>query len=208
MALRDRSRPWHIGLTGGIGSGKSTVSHMLAARGASVIDADQIARAMTAPGGPAIAAIRTAFGAEFIDANSALDRARMRELAFKDSTARSRLEAIVHPLVGLHTQLQADAAHAAGSAMVVFDVPLLTESGRWAHRLDAVIVIDCSAETQIERVMLRSGFERHMVEGIIASQASRSARRAIADVIIYNDKLCSLTQLETEVAKTVARFGL
>jgi dephospho-CoA kinase len=203
-----RNRPWHVGLTGGIGSGKSTVGHMLAARGAALIDSDQIARDVTGPQGPAMEAIRSSFGADFVDTHGAMDRTKMRALAFQDPSARARLEAIVHPLVSQHTLLQAQHAAALGCPLIVFDIPLLAESQRWAQRLDAVVVVDCAIETQIERVMQRSGFTREVVEGIIASQATRSARRAIADIIIANDKACTLEQLNTEVLQTAAWFGL
>lgn len=177
----------HLGLTGGIGSGKSTVACYLNELGAVIIDSDAISRSVTAPGGAAVAAIATAFGAEFIDAAGGLDRARMRALAFSDPAARARLEAIVHPLVHQASQAQARAAEAAGSPLLVFDVPLLVESGRWVQRLDRVLVVDCSAETQIARVAARSGLARETVEGIIASQASRAQRRATADAVLFND---------------------
>ena len=184
-----------IGLTGGIGSGKSTVAAALAALGASVIDTDAIARSLTQPGGAAIAAIAAQFGAEFVDASGALDRSRMRELAFADPAARQRLEAILHPLIRAETARQADAAQ--GTA-IVFDVPLLIESGRWREQVDRVLVVDCREATQVERVMARSGWTREAVQAVLAQQASRRSRRAGADAVIHNDGL-SHEELRAEV---------
>ncbi|MBO9679142.1 MAG: dephospho-CoA kinase [Acidovorax sp.] len=201
------TQPVRLGLTGGIGSGKSTLARMLADRGAAWIDADQEARSVTAPGGTAIPAIRQAFGDTLIDAAGALDRARMRELVFREPSARQRLEAIVHPLVGAQTALREQEAIARGARLLVFDIPLLVESGRWARQLDAVLVVDCAAETQIARVMARSGLERAAIEGILASQATRTARRAAADMVVYNDGL-SLEALRGHAEQIAARFGL
>lgn len=206
--MLSRKRPLRLGLTGGIGSGKSTVGAMLEARGAGLVDADRIARELTAPQGAAIEAIRAAFGAEFIDGTGALDRARMRELAFNRPEARAQLEAIVHPLVTLHSEQQARQAADQGLPLIVFDVPLLVESGRWARKLDAVLVVDCCEETQIERVMRRSGLSRETVQGILASQATRPARRAVADAVIANDKNCSLDELSGQVDQLVELLGL
>ena len=206
--MLSRKRPLRLGLTGGIGSGKSTVGSMLQALGAELVDADQIARALTAPQGAAIEAIRAAFGNQFIDASGGLDRARMRDLAFTRPEARAQLEAIVHPLVTLHSDLQARQAIDQGRTLIVYDIPLLVESGRWARRLDAVLVVDCAPETQIERVMRRSGLSREVVQGILASQASRPARRAIADAVITNDGDCSLEHLRSQVRQLAGLFGL
>lgn len=196
-----------LGLTGGIGSGKSTVAHMLAACGAVVLDADQMARSVTGPGGAAMPAIAQAFGAHYVDATGALDRARMRELAFSQPAARQQLEAIVHPLVAQLTQANAQAALAAGQRLVVFDIPLLVESGHWAAKLDAIAVVDCPAQTQLARVMARNALSPKAIESIIASQASRSARRAAADIVLYNDGL-SLEALNAQVRLLAAQFGL
>lgn len=196
-----------LGLTGGIGSGKSTVAAMLADRGAAIIDADAISRQTTAAGGSAIEAIREAFGMGFITAEGALDRERMRALAFSDPTARRRLERIVHPLVGLETRRQADAAIAAGQRCIVFDIPLLVESAHWRTSLDCVLVVDCNPETQIQRVMQRNGLRREEVEGILANQASRLRRLRAADHVICNDGI-SLPQLALIVGQLAGRFGL
>lgn len=199
--------PMRLGLTGGIGSGKSTLGQMLKACGAALIDADAIARSVTATGGAAIAEIRAAFGPGAIDAAGAMDRTRMRELAFTDPQARTRLEAIVHPWVNRLTDQQARNAVAAGQAVIVFDVPLLVESGRWACKLDAVLVVDCSAETQIERVMARNGLQRTAVTAILEVQASRKARRAAADVVVLNDGI-ALVDLQREAEQIARLFGL
>ncbi|OOG41180.1 dephospho-CoA kinase [Polaromonas sp. A23] len=195
----------HVGLTGGIGSGKSTVAAMLVDCGAAVIDSDAIARAATAPGGAAIAPIARQFGVAFVTAEGAMDRDAMRQLVFADPQAKSRLEAIVHPLVGEETARQAAKAD---SACVVFDVPLLVESGRWRQRVDKVLVIDCSEETQITRVMARNGWSREAVQQIIAGQASRDERLAAADICIYNEEALSLAALKVMVRELAQRFGL
>lgn len=185
-----------IGLTGGIGSGKSTVARRLATLGALVVDTDALAHALTAPGGAAIAAIAQAFGADMIAADGAMDRAKMRTLVFADPTQRQRLEAILHPLIASATRAQASRAGA--RQPVVFDVPLLTESGTWRARVDRVLVVDASPATQVARVVQRSGWTADAVERTIAQQATRAQRRAIADAVIVNDEL-SLVQLEAQV---------
>lgn len=196
-----------LGLTGGMGSGKSTVASMLAERGAIIIDADAISRQTTAAGGPAIDAIRRAFGPEFITVEGALDRDHMRALVFSDATTRQKLEQIVHPLVGLETRRQARAAIEAGHACIVFDIPLLVESAHWRAELDQVLVVDCRPQTQIERVMQRSGLRRHEVESILAQQVSRRRRLQAADLVICNDDL-SLPELAGLVGLLASRFGL
>ncbi|MCP5280552.1 MAG: dephospho-CoA kinase [Rhodoferax sp.] len=196
-----------LGLTGGIGSGKSTVADMFALLGAVVIDADAISRATTAPGGPAIQPIAEAFGAEFIAADGALDRARMRQASFSDSAARAKLEAIIHPLVGQETARRERAAEAAGAICVVFDVPLLVESRRWRKRVDRVLVVDCVPELQISRVMARSGLARDEVERIIASQASRMDRLRAADIVLFNGGP-TREQIAHEVKQLARRLGL
>ena len=187
-----------IGLTGGIGSGKSTVAGMLRERGAALIDADAISRASTAPGGAAMAAIAAQFGPEFITPEGALNRERMRERVFQDPQARQQLEAIIHPLVAQETARQTQAAIDAGHRCLVFDVPLLAESAHWRGRVDRVLVVDCSAQTQISRVMARSGLKAEDVERIIAAQTSREKRLAMADWVILNDGL-SLDELRGRV---------
>jgi dephospho-CoA kinase len=201
-------RIWRIGLTGGIGSGKSTVAGMLAVRGAAVIDADAISRSVTAPGGRAIAPIAQAFGLEMIDAHGAMDRQAMREQIFQNADAKAKLEAIVHPLVSMITAEQAQAALQNGQRCLVFDVPLLVESGeRWRKQVDRVVVVDCDAATQRQRVVARSGLAVEEIDRIIALQASRAQRLACADVVIFNQGM-SLSELEAEVAQVAADFGL
>jgi dephospho-CoA kinase len=196
-----------VGLTGGIGSGKSTVLQMLAQLGAAVIDADAISRATTATGGAAIAAIAQRFGGDFITPLGALDRDRMRERAYADPAARKQLEEIIHPLVGQESERQVQAALDAGVPCIVFDIPLLVESGRWRERVDRVLVVDCSPEIQVERVIARSGLRPEEVRAIIAAQASRGQRLAAADYVICNDGL-SLDELRDKVVQTGRRFGL
>ena len=184
-----------IGLTGGIGSGKSTVATMLAACGAVLIDSDAISRELTQAGGAAIGPLRDAFGAECIDAQGALDRARMRALAFADPGVRLRLEAVLHPLIGAETVRRGAAA---GDAVLVFDVPLLAESAHWRDRVQRILVVDCSSATQIERVAQRPGWDRAAAERVVAQQASRALRRAIADAVVFNDGI-DLAALEAQV---------
>ena len=186
-----------IGLTGGIGSGKSTVGAILAGLGAVVIDTDLIARRLTMPGGAAIDAIGAAFGAGFIGADGSLDRPRMRQAAFDDAGTRSRLEAILHPLIGVEVERQAALAAAAAPALV-FDVPLLVVSGRWRSRVDAVWQVDCDEAVQVERVAARPGWSEETARAVIAQQASRPARRAAADAVIHNQGI-SIAELQAEV---------
>jgi dephospho-CoA kinase len=199
---------WRIGLTGGIGSGKSTVASMLAAKGAAVIDADAISRSLTAPSGRAMAAIAQTFGPHMIDAQGAMDRQAMREAVFQDPQAKQKLEAIIHPLVSQITAEQAQAAVQSGHRVLVFDVPLLVESGeRWRKQVDRVIVVDCDAQTQRQRVMARSGLAAEEIDRIMALQASRAQRLACADQVIFNQGL-SLAELEGQVAQLATDFGL
>ena len=173
-----------LGLTGGIGSGKSTVAAMLAARGARLVDTDAIARELTAAGGAAVEAIRTRFGPAAVDPAGALDRAWMRAHAFGDPQARAALEALLHPLIGAEAERRAAAPGT--PPCIVFDVPLLVETVRWRDRVDRVVLVDCPVERQIERAMRRSQWPREAVERVVAQQASREARRAAADAVIDN----------------------
>lgn len=181
-----------VGLTGGIGSGKSTVAAGFVAHGVAVIDADAIAHALTAPGGAGIAPLRAAFGAEFIGADGAMDRARMRARVFSQPEERARLEAILHPLIRSETTRAATAAVAAsGYQYHILMIPLLVESAardmRWRERFDRILVADCSEATQVARVMTRDGFDEPAVRRIMAAQASRTERLAVADDVIDND---------------------
>ena len=199
--------PVRLGLTGGIGSGKSTVANLLIGLGAGLVDADAISRQLSAAGGLAMSAIAATFGSDFVDASGALERDRMRQLVHTDSSARLRLEAIIHPLVGQETRRQAALLAELACPCIVFDVPLLVESPHWRRNLDLVLVIDCTAEEQISRVMARNQLSRAEVEKIIASQASRSLRLTAADCVIFNAGL-SLEQLAAELQQISARFGL
>lgn len=196
-----------IGLTGGIGSGKSTVLQMLRELGAVPVDADAISRATTAPGGAAIAAIAAKFGPDFITPAGALDRDRMRERAYAQPEARRELEQIIHPLVGAEIARQVEAAVAAGARCIVFDIPLLVETGRWRAQVDRVLVVDCEPETQVARVAARSGLGADEVRAIIAAQAPRALRLAAADIVICNEGL-DLPALRYEVEQAARSFGL
>ena len=184
-----------IGLTGGIGSGKSTVANMLVGEGATLVDTDAIALELTQASGLAIAKLRDAFGDAAIDESGALARGYMRSLVFSDPQVRRKLEAILHPMIGAEAQRRAAAVQ---TGVVVFDVPLLAESAHWRARVDRVLVVDCDEATQAERVMLRSSWERSAVEQVIGQQASRDARRRCADAVIFNQGL-SIAELATEV---------
>lgn len=173
-----------IGLTGGIGSGKTTVANLFATHGIAIIDTDAIAHSITAPGGAAMPAIRREFGDAFVAPDGALDRARMRDAVFTDDAARARLEAITHPLI--RTECERAASDARGPYLI-FVVPLLVESGKWRERVQRVLVVDCTEQTQIARVMSRNGFTRDQVQAIMARQANRAQRLAAADDVIDND---------------------
>lgn len=175
-----------IGLTGGIGSGKSTVADRLVARGATLVDTDTIAHALTAPGGDAIEPVRAAFGDGVIAADGSMDRSAMRAIAFSDRGARKRLEAILHPMIRARTQAGIEAAVRHGAPYVIVAVPLLVESGDWRGRYDRVLVVDCPPEVQVERVIARSALPREQVDAILAAQATRAQRLAVADDVIDN----------------------
>ncbi|TXI25316.1 MAG: dephospho-CoA kinase [Roseateles sp.] len=199
MALR-------IGLTGGIGSGKSTVAGFLREAGATVVDADAQAHRLTQAGGAAMPAIAAAFGSQLLTPAGALDRDRMRELAFTDAGAKQRLEALLHPLIGQALRDEADAALRAGAPLVVLDIPLLVESGRWRAQLDRVLVVDCRVETQVARVSLRPGWPPERIAAVLAAQATREARLAAADAVLYNDGI-PLEALRTQVFQLARAWG-
>jgi dephospho-CoA kinase len=184
-----------IGLTGGIGSGKSSVAALLSRQGAAIIDTDAIARHLSQSGGAAMPQIREAFGDALVDATGGLDRQRMRALAFSDPEAKRRLESILHPQINLEAERQAGLA---GAAACVFDVPLLVESGGWRARVDKILVVDCPEQTQIERVAARQGWSVQAAQSVIAQQAARSVRRACADAVIFNHGI-SLDELGDQV---------
>jgi dephospho-CoA kinase len=190
-----------VGLTGGIGSGKSTVAALLGRHGASLIDADAISRAATARGGAAIDQIAEQFGEEYLMPDQSLDRDRMRSLAFADRAVRTKLEAIVHPIVGAEIQRQVDLALGQRVQCIAIEIPLLVESGRWRKRLGRVLAVDCSEQTQVRRIAKRSGLETAQAMKIIKAQASRDARLLAADIVVQND-LDSMTALEAQVDQT------
>lgn len=193
-----------VGLTGGIGSGKSTVADLFAARGVAIVDTDLIAHQITAPHGSAMPKIATEFGASFVASDGSMDRARMRTLIFSDDGARRRLEAITHPLIRSETER---ARREAQGPYVMLVVPLLVESGSWKSRVDRVLTVDCSVEMQIERVIRRNAFGRDQVLAIIARQASREARLAAADDVILNEN-ASLDELGVLVEAQHQRYML
>jgi dephospho-CoA kinase len=202
-----------IGLTGGIGCGKSTVSDLFAARGASVVDTDRIAHALTAANGAAMPALLAEFGAGCASADGALDRARMRALVFAKPEAKARLEAILHPMIRAATVAEANLAT---GCYVILAVPLLIESGSWRERVARVLVIDCPESVQIARVMARNGFAQVQVEAIMATQAPRRVRLAQADDVIDNSgdfaqlvpQIDRLHALYASLAETMARMPL
>ena len=201
-------RTWRIGLTGGIGSGKSTVAGFLARRGAAIIDADAISRSLTAPDGRAMPAIAQTFGSHMVGPDGAMDRDAMRALIFKNPQAKRLLENIIHPLVSVLSQELAQTAMRHGQTVLVFDVPLLVESGaRWRSQLDRVLVVDCEAQTQRQRVLQRSGLSHEDSDRIMAQQASRAQRLACADIVIVNEGL-NFDGLERLTGLVAADFGL
>lgn len=195
------SSTFSVGLTGGIGSGKTTVANFFADLGVSVIDTDQIAHSLTAPGGLAINAIRDEFGEDFIDHDGAMDRQKMRAYVFSDPDAKRRLESILHPKI---RQACEDAAHQANGDYVMFVVPLLIESGNWQHRVNKVLVVDCAEETQITRVIQRNHFSREQVCSIMQTQVSRKKRLAHADDVINSDQ--GLMQVRQQVERLHQKY--
>ncbi len=188
--------PFVVGLTGGIGSGKSAAADLFAARGALVVDTDQIAHQLTAPGGAAMEAIREAFGNGVVGLDGALNRAAMRALAFEDPAVRKRLEAILHPMIRAESERLCLAATA---PYVMLVVPLLIESGTYRQRLRRLCVVDCPEEVQVARVMQRSGLEERQVRAIMAAQATRAERLAAADDVVDNGS--SYEQLAAQVER-------
>ena len=199
--------PLTIGLTGGIGSGKSTVAALLVAHGAHLVDTDAIARALTLRGGAAMPALATEFGAAAVAADGALDREYMRRVVFADPGAKARLEAVLHPLIGQEARTQA----AAGAGRpIVFDVPLLAESRGpqgWRTRVRRILVVDCSEAMQAARVAMRPGWDEDGARRVIAQQAPRAQRRAIADAVIFNEGI-TMQALRDEVAALWSLWSL
>lgn len=193
-----------LGLTGGIGSGKSTVARHLVKLGAGLIDADDVARRCTLTGGLAMQEIEKQFGPQFVLPDGAMDRARMREHVFSVPSAKQTLESIIHPLVQQEMRRQAQTATA---PCLVFDVPLLVESPHWRRQLDRVLVVDCSVDTQVERVMVRNGWPRSQIEAIVQQQSPRADRLAAADWVLSNEGI-DMPTLQTLVRQLARRMGL
>lgn len=191
-----------VGLTGGIGSGKSTVADLFGKLGVTIVDTDVIAHRITAPLGAAMPLIAQTFGPSYVAADGSLDRARMRALIFSDDAARQQLEAITHPLIRAETDRE---RHAASGPYVIVVVPLLVESGSWKMRVDRVLVVDCSVDTQIARVMRRNGFTREQVQAIVERQATREQRLAAADDTVVNED-ASLDALRADVDALHRRY--
>lgn len=186
--IRDKPRKkLCVGLTGGIGSGKSTVAAMFKEYGTAVIDSDTISHQLTQPAGAAIPSIRAAFGDDCIDASGALDRARMRQLVFSDPAAKRRLEAILHPLIRTHMLAEAEQALSAHSPYLLLVVPLLLETANYRELVQRVLVVDCAEATQVARAMQRSGLNEEEVHAIMSQQITRAERLRQADDIIHND---------------------
>lgn len=173
-----------VGLTGGIGSGKSAVAELFAAHGVEVVDTDAIAHQLTGPDGGAMPALEAEFGAAIRRPDGGLERAAMRRRVFADPAARSRLEGILHPLIG---DVAASRCAAASSPYVILAVPLLIESGTYRRRCNRILVVDCDERLQVARVMRRSGLQEAEVRAIMAAQASRAERLAAADEVVSND---------------------
>lgn len=185
-----------VGLTGGVGSGKSTVAQQLRTLGAAVVDTDHIAHQLTGPGGQAMPALQERFGAFFVNEQGALDRARMRAHVFSDAAAKCALEEILHPLIRQTAEAAALQA-AAAAPYVVFMVPLLVESPTWHQRVARVLVVDCAVSTQIERVQKRNGWSEASVRAVLHAQATRNERLGAAhDVIVNEGDLSSADELD------------
>ena len=193
-----------MGLTGGIGCGKSTVAGKLKALGSGLLDADSAARAICASSGRAIPAIRAEFGPAFLAADGSLNRDLMRETIFRDQSAKRTLEAITHPLVAVELEEQRATLK---ERVIVFDIPLLVESPHWRHKLDFVVVIDCALTEQVRRVMTRDGWSQELTLSIIHSQASREMRLSAADFVVDNST-GTIQKLDCQVQDLAALLGL
>jgi dephospho-CoA kinase len=189
-------RGFTLGITGGIGSGKTSVSNFFAEFGASIIDTDVIAHELCKPNGMAMPLIKSNFGEDFIQADGAMNRSKMRELIFKDAQVKQQLESILHPLIRQQTELMATQSTGLYAILVI---PLLIESKKWVNRLDRILVIDCKEETQIQRVMQRNGFNREQVLQIMAAQVNRHERLQYADDLINTENDFATIRQQVEV---------
>lgn len=197
-------RPWRLGLTGGIGSGKSTVAAMLNQQGAEVVDADALARQSTAVGGAAISAIQSHFGSDYIAADGSMNRNRMRERVFSDNSARRLLESLVHPHV---VEAIRRIAATSSAPLLVFDIPLLVESAHWRHQFDQIWIVDCQHHTQVARVVQRNGWTVAQVEAVISHQSPRQQRLDAADGVLFNEGL-TMDELQALTRDMAKDFGL
>jgi dephospho-CoA kinase len=196
-----------LGVTGGIGCGKSTVTALLAELGATVIDADAISRSLTAAGGAALPEIVRQFGSEMLASNGELDRTRMRHQVFSDTAARQQLESIIHPMVRREIERQIKTAEQSAVKCLILDIPLLVESDHWRTFLDRILVVDCEPATQIQRTMSRNSMTAEQVQAIMNIQSTRAQRLALADAVVLNDGITK-EELRRLVAQLAPRFGL
>lgn len=194
-------RPLRIGLTGGIASGKSTVSALFAALGVPVIDTDQIARDVVAPGTPLLASVLARFGAQLLTASGELDRRALRERVFGDAAERAALEALMHPAIMAELQRRAENA---GGAYQILVIPLLIEQ-HLKSAVDRVLVVDCTPELQLRRAQVRDGVTLAQAQAVLAAQATRAARLSAADNVIHNDGV--LERLREQVETLHIRYG-
>jgi dephospho-CoA kinase len=193
--------PYCVGLTGGIGCGKSAATQMFAALGAAIVDTDEISRALTAPGGGAMRALESAFGPDYLSADGSLDRARMRAIVFSDPQAKRQLEAILHPLIRAESRSRIAAAT---GPYVILVVPLLLETGAYADLVSRVLVVDCDEKLQIARTMARSGLDEDQVRSIMKAQLLRRERLQRADDVLQND--ADIAALRTQVEALHQRY--
>ena len=196
------TKAFTVGLTGGIGSGKTTVANMFADLGAYLVDTDLIAHALTKENGAAIESIKSAFGVEFILPSGAMDREKMRKHVFSLPNEKKLLEEILHPLIREKTEL---AARESKGIYTIFVLPLLIESGSWQQRVSRVLVIDCSEQTQLQRVVSRNGLEREQVLSIMHTQASRAQRLKAADDVILSE--ATLDEINVDVKRLHDKYA-